>query len=70
VAIYSNDHPPPHVHAIRRGGALAKFGLNCPEGPVTLVAQAGFRAAEIAEIGEVVAARLSTICLKWSAIHG
>jgi hypothetical protein len=37
VAIYLNDHPPPHVHAIRRGGALAKFELNCPDGPVTLV---------------------------------
>jgi hypothetical protein len=70
VAIYSNDHPPPHVHAIKRDGALAKFDLNCPDGPVALVEQAGFRAAEIAEIGTAVAADLSTICAKWRTIHG
>ena len=70
VAIYSNDHPPPHVHAVRRGGALAKLELNCPDGPVTLVGQAGFRAAEIAEIGVAVAAELPAICATWRAIHG
>jgi hypothetical protein len=62
VAIYSNDHPPPHVHAIRRGGALAKLQLNCPDGPVTLVGQTGFRAAEIAGIGMAVASVLPTMC--------
>jgi len=43
VVIYTNDHPPPHVHAVRRDGALAKPELNCPAGPVTLVEQSGFR---------------------------
>jgi hypothetical protein len=70
VAIYSNHHPPPRVHAIRRGGALAKPELNCPYGPVTLVGQTGFRAAEIAEIGVAVAAELPAICARWRAIHG
>lgn len=70
VAIYTNDHPPPHVHAIRRGGALAKFELNCPDGPVTLVGQAGFRSVEIVEIGTAVAADLPAMCAKWRAIHG
>jgi hypothetical protein len=68
--IYSNDHPPPHVHAIRRGGALARFALNCPHGPVTLLSQGGFRADEIGEIGAAVAEELPAICLKWRAIHG
>jgi hypothetical protein len=70
VVIYSNDHPPPHVHAIRRDGALAKFVLNCPDGPVTLAEQTGFRAAEIAEIGTAEAAGLPELCAKWRAIHG
>lgn len=70
VAIYSNDHRPPHVHAIGRGGALAKLELNCPHGPVTLVGQAGFRPAVIAEIGNAVAVNLPAICAKWKAIHG
>jgi len=70
VAIYSNDHPPPHVHAIRRDGARATFGLNCPDGPVILLEQAGFRAADIAEVGRAVAAALPAICARWRAIHG
>jgi hypothetical protein len=70
VMIYSNDHPPPHVHAIRRDGALAKFELNCPHGPVVLLDQDGFRAAEIVEVGRAVAAELLAICARWRVIHG
>jgi len=70
IVIYSNDHPPPRVHAIRRDGAPAKFLLNCPDGPVSLVDQAGFRRAEIAEIGTAIAAELPSICAKWRAFHG
>lgn len=70
MAIYSNDHPPPHVHAIGRGGALAKFALNCPDGPVMLLEQFGFRAPEIAEIGAAVAAELPAIGRQWRPIHG
>ena len=70
VAIYANDHPPPHVHAIRPGGGRAKFELNCPDGPVRLVEQARFRGAEIARIGAAVAAELSAICAEWRRIHG
>jgi hypothetical protein len=70
VVIYSNDHPPPQVHAIRRRGARASFELNCPGGPVTLLSQGGFRAAEIEEIGSAVAVELLAICTKWKTIHG
>lgn len=68
--IFSNDYPPPHVHAIGRGGALARFTLNCPDGPVTLAGQTGFRAADIGEIGAAVAAQLPAICEKWRTLHG
>jgi len=70
AAIYSNDHPPPHVHAIRRGGARAAFDLNCPDGPEVLVQNAGFKGPEIAGIGRAVAAELPAICKKWRTIHG
>jgi hypothetical protein len=70
IAIYSNDHPPPHVHAIRPDGAMAKFALNCPRGPVNLIDQAGFRRSEIVAIGSAVAKELAEICAKWSLIHG
>ncbi len=70
VVIYTNDHPPPHVHAIGRDGARARFLLNCPAGPVVLIAQAGFRKADIIDIGRGVAAELPAICAKWEATHG
>jgi hypothetical protein len=65
VALYANDHPPPHVHALRPGGAWARLALNCPDGPVTLIDQSGFRVAEITAIGETVAAALDAICEQW-----
>lgn len=70
VAIYANDHPPPHVHAIRRGGGRAKFELNCPDGPVRLVEQAGFRLVDIKEIGALIASSLEAICDEWRRVHG
>jgi len=70
VVIYSNDHPPPHVHAVKDDTARAKFNLNCPNGPVELVEQQGFKLAEIRQIGEAIAENLTTICVKWSEIHG
>ncbi len=65
VSIYSNDHPPPHVRAMISDGALAKLELNCPDGPVRLVEQAGFRMVEVNEIGAAIAAQLVEICSKW-----
>jgi hypothetical protein len=70
VVLYANDHPPPHVHALRPGGAWARFALNCPDGPVTLMDQSGFRVAEITALGETVAADLAAICGTWRRYHG
>jgi Domain of unknown function (DUF4160) len=70
VVIYPNDHPPPHVHAVKRSGAFAKFELNCPEGPVVLVRQKDFKLVEINEIGNEIATQLQKICKQWSNIHG
>jgi len=69
VVIYSNDHPPPHVHAVKGDSARAKFNLNCPEGPVELVEQEGFKLAEIRQTGTAIAENLIAICRKWSEIH-
>jgi hypothetical protein len=70
MARYTDDHPPPHVHAIRRAGAWARLAQNCQDGPVTLIDQSGFRLAEIIEIGEAVAADLASICERWREFHG
>ncbi len=70
VAIYTNDHPPPHVHAIKGNDAEARFKLNCPDGPPELWDHEGFKLSELNEILELIGVNLATICLKWNEIHG
>ena len=70
VVIYTNDHPPAHVHAVRGNEARARFDLNCPTGSVELVEQTGYKLADLREIGQAIAAALPVICAKWSEIHG
>jgi hypothetical protein len=70
VVIYPNDHPPPHVHAVRGRDARAKFALHCPTGPVELLEQVGFKLGDVREIGAAIAAVLPGICAKWSEFHG
>ncbi|EGF93210.1 hypothetical protein ABI_16500 [Asticcacaulis biprosthecium C19] len=70
VAIYTNDHPPPHVHALKGNQAEARFKLNCPEGPVELWDHEGFRLSELNEISAAITDHLGDICRKWREIHG
>ena len=70
VAIYTNDHPPPHAHAVKGDEARARFLLNCPDGPVRLIDNDGFKLAEINEIGAGVAGSLDRFCAKWRELHG
>ena len=69
VVIYPNDHRPSHVHVI---GAKrwAVFFLNCPNGPVELREQSGYRKAQIDELAAEIEAALSECCEKWRLIHG
>lgn len=70
VAVNSNDHPPPHVHAFGKG-LEARFVLNCPEGPVELWDHEGrWTLAHLNELGAEIAERLEVCCGIWSEIHG
>lgn len=70
VAVYSNDHPPAHVHVVGKGGD-ARFRLNCPDGPVELWDYHGdWTYAHIAELGREIADRLGACCERWREIHG
>lgn len=70
VRVYSNDHPPAHVHAVGKG-LDARFKLNCPEGPVELWDFAGpWRLPDLNELGVEIAEKLGACCEKWSEIHG
>ncbi|UDF05688.1 DUF4160 domain-containing protein [Asticcacaulis sp. AND118] len=70
IAIYTNDHPPPHVHALKGNEAEARFRLNGSQGPVELWDHEGFKLSELNEIGALIAENLEAICEKWSEIHG
>lgn len=70
IVIYPNDHSPSHVHAIGRGGERAKYVLNCPDGPVELIEQRGFKVGTVIACGQAIAAQLHEICKQWSLFHG
>ncbi len=70
VAIYSNDHPPPHVH-VRAAGRDARFLLNCPHGPVELWDYEGkWTLRQVNELGGEISERLEDCCRMWSSNHG
>ena len=69
VVIYFNDHRPAHVHVLG-AGQEAVVALNCPDGPPVLRENYGFKRREASRIGTLLAARLPTLCVEWSKIHG
>ncbi len=69
VAIYPNDHRPPHVHVIGQGHE-AVFELNCNAGPVKLRENYGFARKELGQIATELQANVSILCAAWESIHG
>jgi len=69
VAVYPNDHPPPHVHVIG-AGCEAVFLLNCPGGPLVLRENLGFKGPEIGRMMVDVLPEISRLCAAWEGIHG
>ncbi len=68
VAIYPNDHRPPHVHVLG-AGTEAVFILNCPVGPPTLRGSFGLTTAELNRIASALANNLTALCAEWERIH-
>ena len=69
VAIYPNDHRPAHVHVVGAGGE-AVFSLGCPNGPVELRENYGFRSGQISRIEAALTECLGELCPAWEEIHG
>ena len=69
VVIYTNDHPPPHVHAVHGNECHARFALNCPDGPPDLLDSTGFKATDINELGDAIDTDLTRLCRIWRDIH-
>lgn len=69
IAVYPNDHRPPHVHVIGPD-AEAVFRLNCPDGPPELRSNVGFALAHLNRIHSNLAAHIEDLCHAWHKIHG
>jgi len=69
VAVYPNDHRPPHVHVIGRGHE-AIFTLNVPRGSVAIRENYGFSARDLVGIQSVLAENLFAHLSVWEGIHG
>jgi hypothetical protein len=69
VAIYSNDHRPPHVHVIGAGGE-AVFLLNCPTGPASLRESYGLSGRELGQVSASLLPNIPDLCSRWGDIHG
>jgi len=69
VAIYTNDHRPPHVHVLGQGHEVV-FTLNCPTGPITLRENYGFSRRDLAKMQERLQSDLTALCSAWERHHG
>jgi hypothetical protein len=69
VFIPTNDHRPAHVH-VAKAGNEAVFVLNCPDGPVSLRENYGFKASQLNAIERELNPTTNALCAKWESIHG
>jgi hypothetical protein len=68
VVIYPSDHRPAHVHVIGPEN-WAVFYLNCPEGPVSLRGNDGFRKRELNRIADALNRHAAELCVFWEEIY-
>ena len=69
IVIYSNDHWPPHVHAIGPDSE-AKIALGEDDEPPRLVANEGLTRAELETVLTDVGEQVELLRQRWREIHG
>ncbi len=69
IVIYSNDHWPPHVHAIGPDSE-AKIALGEPGEHATLVVNEGLTRAELEMVLMDVDEQVELLRQRWREIHG
>ncbi|MFZ2956606.1 MAG: DUF4160 domain-containing protein [Candidatus Ozemobacteraceae bacterium] len=69
VVIYPNDHPPPHVHVLRKDGR-AKILLKCDAQKNDLVLVFGFTMKQSMDAVKIVTEANEKLLLAWRKIHG
>ncbi|MDZ4767595.1 MAG: DUF4160 domain-containing protein [Chloroflexota bacterium] len=66
VYIYTNEHPPPHVHVLVGDGVVV---ITLDE-TATLVRASDATQSEIRKAREVVLANLGKLLQAWTSLHG
>ena len=67
--MYVNDHPPPHVHAIK-SGAEARIAIGSEDGRPSLMSNDGLSRRELAIALEEVDRNRALLLMRWRDIHG
>ena len=65
VVIYTQDHPPAHVHVIS-GGRFAKIALD----PVLSMDNDGYNSREVRKIERLIIENRQHLLDAWNKIHG
>jgi len=66
--IFSDDHPPPHVHVV--GDGKAKFVIAGTNGDPELAYNDGLKAGDLRKAMRIVAERQATLIERWKDYHG
>ena len=66
--IYTDDHPPPHVHVF--GDGEAKINLAGPDDTPELVWAMSMTRGDIRRAMSIVAAQRDHLLARWNQIHG
>lgn len=70
ILIYSNDHPPPHVHVLKAEGHLV-FELGSKSTELSLVkVLSHMKSNDALQAREIVEEQHKNLLNKWSEIHG
>lgn len=69
VRIYTDDHPPPHVHVEKSGGSAKLLLVYETEWP-PVVAWRGLSAREMWRAARIVARERERLLDEWRTIHG
>jgi hypothetical protein len=68
IVIHSNDHPPPHVHAIGDGSATFESGFHRAD--IRLVACRGIALGDLRRLATEIANRHHECQVAWRNRHG
>ena len=69
IMIFTDDHGPPHVHAIG-GDERAVFLLHCAAGRVSMRSDTGLTRADIRKLSRFLEDNVVMLCESWRLVHG